>query len=198
MTGLEKILKAIEADARNEADAVIAKAKSEADEILAAAKREAQLRSRQIAEKSEADVKAVLSRAESSAALQEKKILLDAKQQIISNIITSARNKLEQLPNSVYTDIILSIIKKYAHNEPGKIIFSDTDRKRLTPDFAERLVQALRDKPGATLSIAEDKLSFEGGFLLVYGDIEENCSFDAMFAEEKDTLQDKVNSLLFD
>ncbi len=198
MTGLEKILKAIEADAQSEADAVIARAKSEADEILANARREAEQRCRQIAEKSEADAKAVLSRAESSAALQEKKILLDVKQQIISNIITSARNKLAQLPDSEYTDIILSIIKKNAHNTPGKIVISDTGRKRLTQDFDGRLTDALKDLPGATLSFSEEKPSFEGGFLLVYGDIEENCSFDAMFADEKDTLQDKVNSLLFD
>ncbi len=198
MTGLEKILKAIEADAQKEADAVIAKAKSEADEILAAARKEAEQKSRQIAEKSEADVKAVLSRAESSAALQEKKIILDAKQQIISNIITSARNKLAELPNAEYTEIILSMIKKYAHKEAGKIVFSGRDRKRLTPDFTDRLVQVLQDKPGAALTIVEEESSFDGGFLLVYGDIEENCSFDALFAEEKDTLQDKVNSLLFD
>ena len=198
MTGLEKILKAIETDARKEADAVIAKAKGEADEILAAARKEAELKSRQIAEKSEEDIKSVLSRAESSAALQEKKMLLDAKQQIISNIITSARNKLSELSGSQYTDIILSIIKKHAHNEQGRIIISDADRLRLTPDFTERLAETLTDKPGAALSIAEEKPAFEGGFLLVYGDIEENCSFDALFAEQRVKLLDKVNSLLFE
>lgn len=198
MTGLEKILDAIEADARKEADAVIAKAKGEAEVILADARKEAELKSRQIAEKSKEDVKSVLSRSESSAALQERKMLLDAKQQIISNIITSARNKLSELSSSEYTDIILSIIKKHAHNAVGKIIFSDADRQRLTPDFAARLAQVLQDKPGTALHIAEERASFEGGFLLVYGDIEENCSFDALFAEQRENLLDKVNSLLFE
>ena len=198
MTGLEKILDAIEADARKEADAVIAKARGEADVILADARKEAEFKSRQISEKSEEDVKSVLSRSESSAALQERKMLLDAKQQIISNIITSARNKLSELPSSEYTDIILSIIKKHAHNAEGKIIFSDADRQRLTPDFAARLAEVLKVKPGTALHIAEERTSFEGGFLLVYGDIEENCSFDALFAEQRENLLDKVNSLLFE
>ncbi|MGF7144623.1 V/A-type H+-transporting ATPase subunit E [Anaerotaenia torta] len=198
MTGLEKILEAIEADARKEADAVIAKAKGEAEVILAEARKEAEVNGRRIAEKSEEDVRLVRHRAESAAVLQEKKMILDSKQQIISNIITSARNKLSQMPSSEYTDIILSIIKKHAHNEQGEILISDADKRRLTPDFAGRLTEALKDKPGAQLRITEGKPGFEGGFLLVYGDVEENCSLDALFAEQRENLLDKVNSLLFE
>ena len=198
MTGLEKILKAIEAEAQAGADAVIAQAKHEAETILANAKNEAEAKCKVIAEKSEADVKAVISRAESAAALQEKKILLDTKQQIISNIIASARKRLDGLSNSEYTNVILSMVGKYAHNKKGKILFSSSDRARLTDDFQEKLTSTLANKAGAFLEIAKEEPSFTGGFLLVYGDIEENCSFDALFAEEKDILQDKVNSLLFD
>jgi V/A-type H+-transporting ATPase subunit E len=198
MTGLEKILKAIEAEAQAGADTVIAGAKRDAEEILANAKIEAEAKCKLIAEKSEADVKAVYSRAESAAALQEKKLLLDTKQHIISNIIASARTKLAELGDSEYTDIILSMVSKYAHNKPGKILFSVADKKRLTKDFEDKLKNCLVGKSNASLTIAQEVPSFEGGFLLVYGDIEENCSFDALFAEEKDNLQDKVNSLLFD
>ncbi|MDF2908493.1 MAG: hypothetical protein K0R34_3814 [Herbinix sp.] len=198
MTGLEKILKAIEAEAQAGADTVIAQAKRESEIIIANAKSEAEAKCSVIAEKSEVDVKAVISRAESAAALQEKKILLDTKQQIISNIIASARKRLDGLSNSDYTNVILSIVGKYAHNKKGKILFSSSDRVRLTDDFPEKLISTLANKVGAFLEIAKEEPSFADGFLLVYGDIEENCSFDALFAEEKDILQDKVNSLLFD
>jgi V/A-type H+-transporting ATPase subunit E len=198
MTGLDKILKAIEAGAQAEADAVIAGAKHEAETIMANAKSEAEAKCKVIAERSEADVKAVISRAESAATLQEKKILLDTRQQIISNIIASARKRLDGLSNSEYTKVILSMVGKYAHNKKGKILFSSSDRVRLTDDFAEKLTSTLADKADASLEIVKEEPSFTGGFLLVYGDIEENCSFDALFAEEKDILQDKVNSLLFD
>lgn len=198
MTGLEKILKAIEEEAQGLADAVIAEAKKQADEILAAAKLEAEQKSKQIAEKSAADVKAIISRAESAAALQEKKILLNAKQQIISNIITKARNSLATLPDSEFTDIILKMVKKYAHNKPGKILFSAADKLRLPKDFDVRLKSALSDKASASLAIAEGSANIDGGFLLIYGDIEENCSFDALFSAAKEVLQDKVNSLLFE
>ncbi|MHB8131122.1 MAG: V-type ATP synthase subunit E [Mobilitalea sp.] len=198
MTGLEKILKAIDADAQAGADTIIAQAKQEADEILAAAKIEASKKCMQIAEKSDADVKAVISRAESAAALQEKKIILDTKQQIISNIISDARNSLAKLPDSEYTDIILQMVKKYAHNKPGKLLFSAIDKSRLSADFDSKLRQALSDKPTAALTVSEENATLDGGFLLIYGDIEENCSFDALFSAAKENLQDKVNSLLFE
>ena len=85
MTGLDKILKAIEDEAQSNADMVIAEAYKQAEEILSAAKLEAEKKSSQIAEKSAADVKELISRAESSAALQERKIILETKQQIIND-----------------------------------------------------------------------------------------------------------------
>lgn len=198
MTGLEKILKTIQDEAQASAEAITSQARREADVILTAAKNEAELKSAQIAEKSEADVKDVISRAESAAALLERKLLLDTKQNIINDIIAQARNRLATLSNSEYTEIILSMVKKYSHNKEGKILFSEVDRKRLTEDFPEKLKAVVSEKAGASLSIEKEALPIVGGFLLIYGDIEENCSFDALFAEERDNLQDKVNSYLFD
>ncbi len=198
MTGLEKILKTIQEEAQASADAIITQAEQEAEASIAAAKKEAELKSAQIAEKSEADVKDVIGRAESAAALLERKLLLDTKQAIINEIIGKARNRLAVLSDAEYTEIILAMVKKYSHNKRGRLLFPVSDRKRLTKDFPEKLSAILSQKQGASLDIEEKALSFEGGFLLIYGDIEENCSFDALFAEGRDTLQDKVNSLLFD
>lgn len=197
MTGLEKILKAIEADADKNADEIIGKANREAEEIMAAAQQEAEKKCSEIAIKSEMDRKAVISRAESAASLQEKKIILDAKQQMISNIITSARNSLMILPDSEYIQIILRMVKKYAHQKSGVILFSAADKKRLPSDFDTLLKNILSDKTGASLTVSEEIVNLEGGFILKYGDIEENCSFDAIFSAAKEELQDKVNTLLF-
>ena len=45
------------------------------------------------------------------------------------------------------------------------------------------------------LSGESDKI--DGGFILVYGDIEENCSLEALFAVSKEVLQDKISALIF-
>lgn len=198
MTGLEKIIQTIEVDAKAAAEAIISQAKNDADAIMAAAKMQADNKCAEIVKKSEVDVKSVLSRAESGAALQEKKLILDAKQQTISDIIAKAKDKLLTLPDSGYFDVILEIIKKHAHKKAGKIIFSAADLKRMPKDYNNAINKCLSSIPGASLTIADITAELEGGFILVYGDIEENCSFNALFSAAKDDLQDKVNALLFE
>ncbi len=198
MTGLEKILKVIEEDALALEESILHDAQLEAKNIMESAKKEADKKCAEIALKSEQDVKAVLSRAESAAALLERKKILDAKQQIIGNVIIAARNSLANLPDSDYLEIILKMVKKYAHNKEGEILFSSSDKKRLPNNFETILAETLAEKKGAHLSISEATGVVDGGFILKYGDIEENCSFDALFSASKEELQDIVNAKLFD
>lgn len=198
MTGLEKILKVIEDDATAHAEEIISQAQKESDEIVEAAKQEADKKFSEMTAKSDADAKAVLSRAESAAALQEKKKILDAKQQIISNVITKARASLAGLSDSEYIDIILKMVKKYAHNKEGVILFSRADKQRLPADISSKLSGALAGKPGAALVVSEAVAAIDGGFVLKYGNIEENCSFDALFSSAKEELSDQVNAILFE
>ena len=198
MTGLEKILKAIKDEAQLAADKILEEANNQAQAILASAKLEAEKKAAQIEEKAELEVRDILNRSESAAALQKRKSLLETKQQLISGTIAQARKSLTQLPATEYIDIILSMVKKYAHNQTGQIQFSAVDKEKLPADFDTRLKIALSDRPSAALTVSEKTAKLDGGFLLIYGDFEENCSFDAMFAAEKDNLQDKVHFLLFE
>ncbi|NLC19293.1 MAG: hypothetical protein GX757_08780 [Clostridiales bacterium] len=197
MTGLDKILKAIEDEAQAKADEIINEAKKTADDILAAAKQEGEQQAALITQKLSNEVNSIISRAESAANLLERKAILEAKQQIINETISKARASLSELSDEEYTGIILKLIIRYAHNTRGEIIFSTADKKRLPADFADRIKAALSDRAGAELVLSERSANINGGFLLVYGDIEENCSFDALFEAAKDDLQDKVNSFLF-
>lgn len=197
MTGLEKILKAIEDEAASNAQVILKQADKEAEDILQAARLEAEKKCTEIAAKSEAEVKDILSRAESAAALLRKKSVLDSKQRMISDVIESAENTLVKLDDAGYTEFILRMVEKYAHNKPGKLLFAASDRNRFPADFEAVLNKALTEKPGATLQISDKATKIDGGFILEYGDIEENCSFEALFSAAKDDLQEKVNVFLF-
>ncbi|HAN21996.1 MAG: hypothetical protein A2Y15_05530 [Clostridiales bacterium GWF2_36_10] len=193
MTGLEKLVKHIEDEAQAAADIVISEAKKKADELLEKAKAEGELKSAEILQRSQLDVQAALNRSDSTALLQEKKLLLKAKQQMIDKILSDAKEKLFNLPDSEYFDVILKMIKKYALKQTGKIAFSIKDKARMPVDFEERVKKEL----SSILFIANETRNIDGGFILIYGDVEENCSFDALFFAAKETLQDKVSSILF-
>ncbi|TAH72139.1 MAG: hypothetical protein EWM47_03995 [Anaerolineaceae bacterium] len=199
MTGLEKIIKAIEADAQASVDKILAEAKEEAEDILSLATKEAKQDSAKIAEMPAFEVKAILSRAESSAKLLKRQMILDAKQQVINDIILKAKTKLTSLSDTDYFDIILQIVKKHAHKQAGIIMFSQADLDRLPKKFEKSLETAIKGIQNASLTISkENSAKIDGGFILVYGDIEENCSFEALFNDAKEELQDKVNAFLFE
>ena len=197
MTGLEKILKVIEDEAASNAQTILNQANKEAEAILLSAKLEAEKKCAEIAAKSEADVKDIVSRAKSAAALLQKKAVLDAKQRIITNVIENAKNALIGLKDKEYVEVILRMVSKYAHNKPGKILFTAADKKRFPADFEATLNKSLAEKQGAVLTISDEVARIDGGFILEYGDIEENCSFEALFSAAKEDLQEKVNAFLF-
>lgn len=199
MTGLEKIIKIIEADAREDVDKILSEANEEAKQILTLAEEESKQIVAKSAEKHTSEINAIINRAESSARLIKRQMILDAKQQIISNIIEKAKHSFASLSNKEYFDIILQIVKKHAHSQPGIMIFSQADLDRLPEDFQESLDMALKDINNASLTVSrENTAKIDGGFILLYGDIEENCSFDALFNDAKDELQDKTNAFLFE
>lgn len=197
MTGLEKILKHIEEEALKSANDILGEAKDKEKQILAEAKEEGARRCAEIDKKSSEEVANILSRAKSAAELEERRLVLRAKQEAIENILTKSMEELLQVPSEQYFDILIAMIKKYAAPLAGQIILSETDRKRLPNNFEAKVAEALSDKVGASLTISEETREISGGFILSYENVEENCSFDALFLAEKENLIDKVSALLF-
>lgn len=197
MTGLEKILKHIEDSASAKAGKLIDEANKKAEEIIRTAQAEGDKKLADIKSRSERDIKASMDRGESAAMLQEKKIILETKQQIINEIIDDARDSLLKLPDGEYFDTILKMVQKYSLPQAGEIAFSADDRKRMPDKFEKAVSDALAGKKGASLKILNEAKEIDGGFILIYGDVEENCSFEALFSAAREKLQDKVGALLF-
>lgn len=198
MTGLEKIIKAIEAEASKNVDRILAEAGEESEKIFTSAISEAEAKSAEIAKMPASEVKAIINRAESGARLIKRQEILNAKQEMINNIIHKAMNKLTSLPDTDYFELILKIVKKHAHPKEGIIMFSKKDLERLPKKFDKSLKEAIKDINNASLTISEQDAKIDSGFILVYGNIEENCSFEALFSVAKADLQDKVNEFLFE
>ena len=50
---------------------------------------------------------------------------------------------------------------------------------------------------GGSLTLSKEQRTLDGGFILIYGGIEENCTIRALFDARRETLQDQVHGLLF-
>ena len=196
MSGLDKILSQISSEAKSSADAKVESARRQAEELIKDRKEKAKTEGGRIPQQSAAEAADIVARAESSAALQKRKAILAAKQRIIGDIIQKARETALALPEEEYFDRIRKMAAKYALPQNGQIVFSAKDRDRLPADFEKLLNQAVSAK-GGSLSVSPETRPIDGGFVLVYGEVEENCSFEALFEGRHDILQDKVHEFLF-
>ena len=193
MAGIDTIIKTIEDNTALVCDDIIAQSRHKADGIIDDAKRQADAILSKNEERVEAAVKDIAARGESAAALMQRRIGLDTKQSIIADMVEVAKEKLLSLPDDEYFDLILKMIEKNSQPADGIIRFNQKDLDRLPADFDSRMNKVSKGK----LSISKEPIAIEAGFVLIYGGIEENCSFDAVFASEQETISDRATRLLF-
>lgn len=193
MSGIDKIIKQIESDTQAYCDEVIQNARIKADAVISDAEQEAEKIRASYREKATYMLLDISARAKSSAALEEKKAFLGAKQSVINEMINIALNKAKNLPDDEYFSLILQMIEKNSQDSRGIIFFSQKDLGRLPKDFSEKINKVSKGE----LVIAQEAIGIDSGFLLAYGGIEENCSFDAICRDKAEELSDKASSLLF-
>lgn len=193
MNGLDKILDEIKKEADEVSASIIKEAQDKASAIEQEARKKGEAASKRIDGDTKQKCDDILARGQSASELYKRKAILKAKQEIISRVLLDAKTTLLNLPEDKYFERILQMVGHYAHNEEGEIAFNERDKKRMPKLFEAKLKLASKNK----LQLAQEPARIDGGFLLLYGGIEENCSFEALFSGMLEQLQDDVRTLLF-
>ena len=110
--------------------------------------------------------------------------------------MAKALAQLQAKPAAEYFAAVLKLAERYARAQAGQILFSQEDLDRMDAGFADQLNEAAKKK-GGSLTIGTECRPTGGGFVLVYGGIEENCTFPALFDARREELQDLIHRLLF-
>ena len=190
MNGLDKIIEGIARDARDAAAKITDEAKAAAKRVTDRAEEDAAAIAAQAKEKAALEYDRVITRTQSTGEITRKSALLREKQQIIDGILRDAHIKIIGMDDKAYFAFMTRLLDKYASKSAGELILSDKDLARVTREFAA----AAADKG---LKISDTTRPIDGGFILSYGDIEENCSIEALMESERDRLHDAVNGFLF-
>lgn len=196
MTGLEKMISQIVDEATESANSMTSQAQAEASEIAKSAAADVEKLKEEISRKSEADVATYMERVKSSADLQRRTAILRAKQEVIAKVLDKAYASLQSLDADAYYGMLRKMLEKYVQPGEGEIYFSEKDLKQMPKDFKAD-IEAAAAKKGGVLKLAEESRQIENGFILVYGGVEENCTFRALFNTQKDRLQDIVYQKVF-
>ena len=195
MSGLEQIVREIEDEAKREAQEIVAKAEADAAALVDEAKKSAAAVAAQIAQASRQELADVRAGGDSALALQKRRVTLETKQALLAETLGKAKEELRAFPADKYFALLALLAAHSAENGEGEMMLNAADKARIPADFADKLNAAL--PAGRTLSVSGDTRPIDGGFVLKYGDVEENCSFDAIFNARHDEFSDKARDILF-
>ena len=196
MTGIEKIITKIEEDCNAICEDIISRAQVEAQAILDNAQIEAEKAKDEAIAAVKNKCKTDIELSKSKAEHEHKKAILATKISIINETIDESINKLKNLPDSDYFNVITMLIKRYAQNGCGVLRFSKKDLNRLPQDFEASLNGMFMDS-GKSFVVSNESINIDGGVVIVYNDVEQNCTFNSLLNASLDEIKDELFEEIF-
>lgn len=196
MSGLDNIIKEIQASAKVEADAILQEADQYCEAYMAEVKEKVQKEVEQFQKKAEAKRTLYEEKTKSSAQFRERNAILKAKQQSIDTVIKAAQEKITNLPKEEYFEFLIKLFEKNVQAQNGIMYLSEKDKDAMPMDFKEK-IEKMAGENGGQIMISSDRANVNGGFILAYGEIEENCQIKALFDANIDRLKDIASRHLF-
>ena len=194
MTGLDKIIGNIDEQAKRSAAEVLDEASKKRQSMLEDAALRAKEKYDNIISEAEKKCAFNLKSAKASAQSQTAKSVLAEKVYIINETVNEAKRAIMSLPQEDFAKIILKMISNCEVKNDGKVVFNEASLKKLTPDFESRLQELSVGK----LVLEKTPCDISDGFIINYGLIEENCTFDAVISAKEPEIKDAVSKILFE
>ena len=194
MAGLDRILETITEQGDEEISKILFEADGKAqrlsEQLLTQAQKEYDETVSAAVKKAERNIESAHSSARSISSRQ----VLALKTGLIEEVTDKAVNKILSMDKEEYFSLMYGLLASHMHPGRGVIVFNERDAGRLPDDF---LKKAGSLKEGCSLEVADRRADISGGFILIYGEIEENCSLEALREEKRDEIRDEAARLLF-
>ena len=188
MSGLDKIIARLEADCADECDNIEMRAQADAAAVMESAAREGKAEAERILADAKSQAELIAKKAESAAAVNDRRMLLEAKVALIDETVEAAVKKLRSLDVKSYFGVLEKLAEKYRTGAPGTLFLSKADLARKPQGFLGAFPEiTVSDTPG----------NMADGFLLKYGDIEINCALEALMNASRDDLKAIAADCLF-
>ncbi|WP_352416307.1 V-type ATP synthase subunit E [Oscillibacter ruminantium] len=193
MNGIEKITGRITADTQAEIDRVLTEAKAEAEKITAKYRAQADREAEDARAKNEKAAAEREERLVSVAQMEARKDLLSARQTQVETAFAQALEKLCAMPNERYIAVAAELLTQAAPEGRGEVVFSQEDREKV----GQAAVDAANKKLNGKLTLSDQTRLLKGGFILVDGSVEVNCTFDTLVRLQKGEMAGEVAKVLF-
>ena len=195
MTGLERIVEKITAENKQATDAMLEKTGEQANRMLAEAREDANAKAERVVDEAKKEADRIVGVAKSQAESITRKRYLQVRNAVVNDILSAAYERIESFDDERYFDLLLRLCIRNAEKGEGVLCMNARDLARMPADFEVKINSAIYET--GAVQVSRDPIAIENGFVLVYGDIEVNCTLRAVFDERMDELKDLLNPMLF-
>ncbi len=195
---LDKLIERILGDARREAQEIEEEAAGRAEEIDAEAEREAQRAYERKVESARHAAEDEKKQRVTMASLDARKAVLAEKQVLIEEVTGRALEKIADLPEEQYAEMMVRRLLDVVGEQDGELIVSPADRDRVGPDIVARVNSALeRSSKKGRVTLSSETRDIAGGFIFRFGGVEVNSSLESEVGSRKEELESKIVEILF-
>jgi V/A-type H+-transporting ATPase subunit E len=202
MSGLDSIIEMINTKTAKKEKEILGEAEKQKDQKLSDAKKRAEEIADSITAKAEAETKAEIGRYEASAKLKSKYKMLEAKEELIDEILTSARKNLEDIVGKkAYAETLetLAIDAASSLEETDlEIVLPKGHASHITVKTVEEAVSKTLGKK-VNISMSKDTVRATGGVIVRNKDNTRwvDNTFEARFERLESAIRDKISEILF-
>lgn len=219
MTGLDKIIDRIHADAKEKAREILEAAQADCRTMAQDFAARADKIREDLAAETERKGEAIVSRARSTVAANRRNLLLKTKNALIDEAFEAARREVIDTKFGKYRELLTALLTsaliEEAENAERTLAFGDevtefdayevvmneNDRAAYGQEVVEAAKHAAYRRIGAAraekVRLSERTAPIDGGLILCYGSIEVNCSLSMLMAEMRKALEARVAAILF-
>lgn len=199
MTSIENLKKSLLKDDEVKALDIKKEAEIKAAEIISDAETKAKTIMENMKVKAEKDGADRKERMLSRARLDARNSILGAKQKAIDNVLNSAVEKVSQMPDSDYENLLERMLLNSVETGNEEVLLSKKDKVRIKPSFFARVNEKLASsgKKGM-LTLSNETIDITAGFVLRRGGLEINNSIEAQIRILRDGLEGEIANLLFE
>ncbi|NPV79381.1 MAG: hypothetical protein HPY52_03750 [Firmicutes bacterium] len=196
--GLMRLQRRILDDAEKEASRIKDAAQAKAEEILKEASAKAEVRYSEIMSAAQKERETRKQRLITLARLDGRRMLLAAKDQALQDVFAEAMNAMVSSYRQRYRDFLRELLAATATYDVQEVIFNERDRSELASGLVSEVQDLLkRQGRNVRIDVSQETRPIRGGFLLRSGNIEINCSVEAIFQNKRDELIPEVAGVLF-
>ena len=188
MDSISKILDAIAAEGKAEADKILEGGKKSAEETFRLYEKEARIDEDAIFEKAEKKAKEIEQRSLSQAGIESRNIKLSARRKALEDAFSLAVQKLADTKPEKKKELYEKLIRQFSSSDRVTVQLNEKDYAA----FGQKLkVQ------GIHIDLDEEKGAFSGGLVIKEVETETNCTFEVMIENAKKEMESEIAAILF-